>query len=107
MLSKESLAYLTREQEIAVDALPRTGDDGKLASYAWPGGYPISYVTAQRAVCCPDCANEIEADINAADDMPNDKLFEMEDLCIKAGINYEDSDLQCDLCGADIEAAYE
>lgn len=31
--------------------------DGKLAKFAWPGGYPVVYYFADHGECCPDCAN--------------------------------------------------
>ena len=33
------------------------GEDGMLPAYAWPGGYPIRYLTADSGELCPDCAN--------------------------------------------------
>ena len=36
--------------------LPRE-NDGTLPAYAWPGGYPIFYVTDDGACLCPACAN--------------------------------------------------
>ena len=31
--------------------------EGELVSYAWPGGYPVIYITEDNGVLCPDCAN--------------------------------------------------
>ena len=33
-------------------------DTGQYPAYAWPGGYPVYYVTADSGVLCPKCANE-------------------------------------------------
>ena len=46
--------------------LPR-GKDGKLESYAWPGGYPILYFDSDGEVLCPSCANRIEANNSIED----------------------------------------
>jgi hypothetical protein len=35
---------------------------GKLITYAWPGGYPVFYVTADAGILCPDCARMAEAE---------------------------------------------
>jgi hypothetical protein len=67
-------------------------ENGKLPSYAWPGGYPLFYVTGNNDVLCPDCAN---ADGYEEDNLPRD-----------CGINHEDPDLYCDDCGERIESAY-
>ena len=32
--------------------------DGKLPSYAWPGGYQILYLDRDNETLCPDCAND-------------------------------------------------
>ena len=67
-------------------------------SWAWPGGYPIAYYTRDGGCLCPSCANE---NMNLTLDKDYDQW------CIVAQeINYEDNDLQCDNCYADIPAAY-
>lgn len=68
--------------------LPRD-DDGKLSSWAWPGGYPIFYVTGDGMVVCPKCANT-----------------ETSDDPIAADVNWEDASLFCDDCSQRIESAY-
>ena len=30
---------------------------GELITYAWPGGYPVIYITEDSGVLCPNCAN--------------------------------------------------
>ena len=67
-------------------------------SWAWPGGYPIAYYTRDGGFLCPKCANE---NLNLTLDKDYDQW------CIEAQeINYEDNDLQCDNCYANIPAAY-
>lgn len=75
--------------------LPRN-DDGTLASWAWPGGYPIYYLDGNSQVLCPKCANKADKDPDEWDDWKAQA----------AGINYEDSALYCDNCSERIESAY-
>jgi hypothetical protein len=78
--------------------LPRYGNDhavpelrGKLMSFAWPGGYPIVYLTALDFVLCPDCAN------GGGD---------CEDEPVTADIYWEGAPMTCDHCETKIESAY-
>jgi hypothetical protein len=68
-------------------------DTGKLAAYAWPGGYPLYYLTGgglgAGLTVCPKCANT-----------------ETPDPAIAAGINWEDAELLCEDCGERIPSAY-
>lgn len=65
--------------------------DFTLPAYAWPGGYPMYYLTNENAVLCPQHAS-VEADYN-------------DDTIIAVGINYEDTDLWCEHSHK-IESAY-
>lgn len=82
-----------------MNALPRD-DDGRLTAYAWPGGYPVYYVTADSGALCPDCARMAEAEGLAGD--PEDPQW----YIVAADINWEDADLYCDHCSERIESAY-
>jgi hypothetical protein len=79
------------------------GTDGTYAKYAWPGGYPIFYLTADNGVMCPDCAN---GDRSSAPDLdpecPDDDQWRI----IAAECNWEDPDLYCENCNNRIESAY-
>ena len=66
--------------------------DGKLSTFAWPGGYPIFYLDKHDNVLCPACANEHEP---GEDDAP-----------VHADVNWEDPSLYCDECSERIESAY-
>jgi hypothetical protein len=76
-------------------ALNRVGLDnithGELPTYAWPGGYPLYYVTDQGSILCPAHAN-VEAEYS-------DELIDGVDT------NWEDPDLYCEH-GERIESAY-
>lgn len=74
------------------------GEDGKLPSWAWPGGYPIYYLCADGGILCPKCANL--PDVASAD--PLDKQWYLE----ASGIHWEGAPLTCDHCNATIESAY-
>ena len=67
-------------------------------AWAWPGGYEISYVTADQGVLCHQCAN---ANLMRTLD-PDDAQFYIE----HEFINWEDCTLYCDHCGRQIEPAY-
>jgi DNA-directed RNA polymerase subunit RPC12/RpoP len=60
-------------------------------AYAWPGGYPVFYLTEQNNLICAKCAKKSD--------------FES-DLVASSGINYEDTDMACNDCGSKIDAAY-
>lgn len=66
-------------------------------SHAWPGGYPLYYITKDCGVLSPQAANE-NIKLTLGDD-PQWQIVSVE-------INYEDQDLVCDHLGIKIEAAY-
>lgn len=65
-------------------------DDGKLPTYAWPGGYPLFYLDDEGNTLCAACATK--------DDM--------ESKPIAYDTNWEDASLFCDDCYQRIESAY-
>lgn len=67
-----------------------TDEDTKLPAYAWPGGYPITYLTSDGATVCADCAN----DEDVSDDIVAGDIF------------YEGPAEECAGCGKIIESAY-
>lgn len=69
-------------------------EDGSLPAYAWPGGYPIIYLTKQNAHLCPECANKTEKDPNHYDPVE------------ASDIHYEGPSMLCEDCGTEIESAY-
>lgn len=66
--------------------------DGTLATYAWPGGYPLMYLTTFNNRLCPDCANSWQDD-------------EIETIAY-GYVRWEGPAEYCDECGAEIESAY-
>ncbi len=66
--------------------------NGKLPAYAWPGGYPIIYLTRDGLTICPACANR---DVDSQEEV------------IAADVYYEGPTLTCEDCEtAQIESAY-
>jgi hypothetical protein len=62
-------------------------EKGNFPAYAWPGGYPIIYVTDDADILCADCAAK-----------EGDKFL--------ADIHYEGPPEYCADCGKEIESAY-
>lgn len=67
--------------------------------WAWPGGYPIFYITADDGVLCSKCANN---NITLTSDRDGDDQWRI----VAADINYEDTSLHCDNCNELVESAY-
>lgn len=74
----------------------------KLAAYAWPGGYPLFYVTADNGDLCAACANGAHGSEATIDPVQTDKQW----LIVDCGVNWEDPDLYCGHCNERIESAY-
>lgn len=91
----------------ALDLEPYLLDDGKVQSYAWPGGYPLYFVCEDDGVLCPNCVSENRSLINRA------AIRQCELSCddtqwrvVATDVNYEDTSLYCDNCRKRIESAY-
>lgn len=67
-------------------------------TWAWPGGYPIYYVTKDCGVLCPKCANK---NLTQTLDKEDAQFY-----ITHADVNYEDPHLYCDHCNKRIESAY-
>lgn len=81
---------------------PTRDENGQFPAWAWPGGYPLVYLTRDGGTLCPDCANgkngsEATDATDCAD--PGWQL-------VAVDVNYEDAALVCDHCGKKIDAAY-
>ncbi len=68
----------------------RDEENGRLPSYAWPGGYPLVYVTEDGLTVCPECANEPDTS----------------DPVAYGDVYWEGPLLPCDDCGEMMESAY-
>lgn len=78
-------------------------ENGQLQSYAWPGGYPLFYLTADEGCLCPSCVNEnLKRILECDEECPDDDQWRI----VGVEINYENENLPCDHCGKNIESAY-
>jgi hypothetical protein len=75
-------------------------DDGTLDAYAWPGGYPLYYITADAGCLCPECA-----EMARREGLTNDRQ-DTQWYILAAEVNWEDASLYCDNCEERIESAY-
>ena len=71
----------------------RAENKGTLPSFAWPGGYPLFYMTKKGAVLCPKCAN-MNCDSDILDPVTG------------ADVHWEGEPISCEGCDAEIESAY-
>jgi hypothetical protein len=74
--------------------------DWAYPAYAWPGGYPIYYLTADAGTLCPDCANGKNS--SEAGSKHDDKQWRL----VAMDVHYEGEPIQCDHCGGVMESAY-
>lgn len=75
---------------------------GQANAYAWPGGYPLFYVTSDGAALCPACMTKERAQIFRSTHEHARDGWAVEGV----DVNYEDDSLFCDHCGKQIESAY-
>ena len=79
---------------------------GRLPSYAWPGGYPIIYVTTDGEVVCPSCANNDGDSLPFVTDPALSESSDGSDVIVAGDVFYEGPDELCCHCGVVIESAY-
>lgn len=74
----------------------------KQGAYAWPGGYPLFFITSDGAALCFKCAeSEGKRICDSLREHASDG-WRVE----AADVNWEDAGLYCDHCGGRIESAY-
>jgi len=83
----------TKEQQTTI----QKNDDGTYPAYAWPGGYPLLYTTADGSLLCPACANS-----DGQEDDPDDPQWHI----VAQDVIWEGPPTYCDHCSAEIESAY-
>ena len=71
-------------------------------AYAWPGGYPLYFVTSDGAALSFDAAKQNRRYILQAIAHRNDRTWRI----VGVDINWEDDTLYCDDTGARIPSAY-
>lgn len=70
--------------------IPRDQPSGRLPKYAWPGGYPMYYVTDGGLVVCADCASDEDTS----------------DPAVAGDVHWEGEPLICEDQGEEIPSAY-
>ena len=96
-------------------------EHGTIPHYAWPGGYPLEYVTNDGSILCPECTEQIvkdwltqgETDYSDLDDDTIDALYDKvdlfrykSDLPTMCAPYYEGPTMFCNECNAEIGSAY-
>jgi hypothetical protein len=79
-----------------VEQMVALSSDGKLATYGWPGGYPLLYTDGNNEILCPTCAQEKLDDPDEWEDWKPQDWF----------IHYEGSSFFCSGCNREVESAY-
>lgn len=103
-MSKRAYKMLRRRLKMDVCRKP-------VDAFAWPGGYPLYYLTQDCAVLCPDCVNREIHLIHSARPV-RDKRGRLERSAdpqwnvVGFDVNWEDADCQCENCNGRIESAY-
>jgi hypothetical protein len=82
--------------------LDPNNEDGKLPPYAWPGGYPILYITGDGGILCPACANGENGSEAANPDCADDPQWNV----TAYDVYWEGPSESCAHCNADIKSAY-
>lgn len=87
---------------MTVDELRKHFHHGRANAYAWPGGYPVYYVTTNGAALCPECVTKERAQILRSTHERSHDGWAIEGT----DVNYEDASLYCDHCDTRIPSAY-
>jgi len=78
------------------------GLPGEFPAYAWPGGYPIIYLTEDGSVLCPDCVNGKNDSEVGNPEVDGDPQWTV----VAHDCYWEGPPMQCDHCNGEIESAY-
>jgi hypothetical protein len=75
--------------------------------YAWPGGYPLYFVTSDGAALSFEAVrSEYRQVIRETRDYDRGEKYPMQWAVIEVQVNWEDPDLYCEYTGKRIESAY-
>jgi hypothetical protein len=69
------------------------GEDGQLPAYAFPGGYPMVYVTRGGDIICPECANDTA--YTPAADQPDADIGNSDTIAV-GDVYWEGPTIECD-----------
>ena len=78
--------------------LPEKMSNGQYPAFAWPGGYPIFYLTSQCTLLCSKCASDPDV-VDTGDVGGGESLY-------GADIHWEGAPEVCEGCNEAIESAY-
>ena len=92
---------MTRPTLAMLSTLERDSIRDELPAYAWPGGYPLVYLTLAGDELCAPCAT-VEVDTLCNGDAIRDER----DAPAYVDVYYEGPPLSCAECFAEIESAY-
>lgn len=83
-------------------------EKGEYPGFAWPGGYPVYYVTQDGGALCRKCVNDKSNPVHKGAHCSESYCAEADSQwCLIDGQeNWEDPALFCDHCGERIESAY-
>lgn len=95
-MSKQAFKRVRRALKMEVSRKP-------LDAYAWPGGYPLYYLTSDCSVLCPDCVN---SEIDRVDAEMRDPERHNQFQVVAVDVHWEGEPMQCEHCNAEIESAY-
>ena len=70
--------------------------------YAWPGGYPVSYLADDGGCLCPACVSANLEQVTESTETQAGDGWQI----VGCDANWEDPNLYCDHCGNRIESAY-
>ena len=90
MVAKQRLDYELAVFRMRPKSQSIKDENGTFPAYAWPGGYPIVYITDDCEIICPKCKNT-ESEIYTDGDWD---------------VYYEGPPEICVNCNAEIESAY-
>ncbi len=94
-MSKQAFKRARRQVKLEVNRKP-------LDAFAWPGGYPLYYITEDCSVLCPSCVNK---EIDLIDQARHDK-WDKQWRLVRVDVHWEGEPLICDHCNGQIESAY-
>jgi hypothetical protein len=77
----------------------RFADQLSRSPFAWPGGYPLAAVTSDGGCLCHECTASERESIGTTTGTDGWNVVGLQ-------VNWDDSQLVCDHCGTQIEAAY-
>jgi hypothetical protein len=87
---------------LTINELKKHFNKGRANAYAWPGGYPLFYLTSDGECLCPTCVTKERVNIfRSTAERARDGW-----AVVGVDANYEDVSMRCAHCNEYIPAAY-